>query len=43
VPFEVVELQREGKVWCFARVRVLEPDNGTTAEAEAAFPIASLQ
>ncbi|HEY3446923.1 MAG TPA: hypothetical protein VGK67_11190 [Myxococcales bacterium] len=39
VPFEAIDVQREGKVWCFARVRVLEPDHGAIAEAEAAFAI----
>ncbi|MGC4115485.1 MAG: hypothetical protein QM765_12955 [Myxococcales bacterium] len=39
VPFEAIDVQREGKVWCFARVRVLEADHGVIAEAEQAFPI----
>ncbi len=39
VPFEAIDVQREGKVWCFARVRVLEPDHGVIAEAEQAFAI----
>lgn len=39
VPFEAIDVQREGKVWCYARVRVLEKDHGTLAEAEQGFPI----
>lgn len=39
VPFEAIDVQREGKVWCFARVRVLEADHGIIAEAEQAFAI----
>ena len=39
VPFEAIDVQREGKVWCFARVRVLEQDHGVLTQAEAAFSI----
>jgi len=39
VPFEAIDVQREGKVWCFARVRVLEQDHGAIAQSETAFPI----
>jgi hypothetical protein len=39
IPFEAIEVERTGKLWCFARVKVLEADRGTLAQAEEAFAI----
>jgi hypothetical protein len=36
-PFEAIEVEREGAIACFARVRVLASERGLLAEAEQAF------
>ncbi len=39
VPFEVIEVEREGTLDCFARVRVLDAERGSIAEDDFPFRI----
>jgi hypothetical protein len=39
VPFAAIEVERAGRLKCFARVRILEQERGLLAQAETAFEI----
>lgn len=39
VPFEAIDIQRAGKVWCHAKVKVVDREHGPIAESQEGFAI----